>query len=102
MYEPSNIKSPGGPDKVAYIGAFGKRQYEAIAERLVELSQQEGEWVSLSAESFVPGTFDELWRAESDLEIMATSGYLSITKDGFFELTQTAIKVLAENYPSGK
>lgn len=106
MYTPSNIKKPDEFPQDEFLNphhlysGFGKYEYEIIIQRLLEKSQKQGEWISLDPNEFFLLFRDED-RARGYLEEMASTTRI-LTKNGWgrFELTDDAIGVLAENYPS--
>ena len=105
MYSPSNIKRPSefpqnaltNPDHSYHC--FGKFEYEIIAQRLLDISQQGGEWVTLFPYQFIP-PFRDIGEANRRLMEMADETGLLTRDRGKFELTKSAIDVLFENYPS--
>ena len=106
MYSPSDIIRPEefpqdaltNPDHLYHC--LGKFEYEIIAQRLLDASQQRGEWVSLPFGDFVP-PFREFKEASRRLQQMASESRLLTKEKGIFRLTERAIEVLVENHPSG-
>ena len=105
MYTPLDIKRPDefsqsilpSPDHL--YDCFGKYEYEIIAQRLLDVSQQRGEWVSLHMGDFVP-PFTNIGDADVYLQQMAYQSILLIKEEESFRLTGEAIEVLVEKYPS--
>ena len=105
MYNPSNIKRLDEFPKDALTiphhlyHCFGKYEYEVIAQRLLDISQQRGDWVSLPTEDFVP-PFTNFEGASYRLQEMAGETLLLTKEEESFRLTKVAIEVLVGNYPS--
>lgn len=109
VIRPSDIKSPSElststsliPEHHLYTDSLGKYQYEIIAQKILEVSQQRGEWVSLTYADFVP-PFENMEQAIGWLEQMAWESRHLNKKGKRFELGKTAKKALFEEYPSTK
>jgi hypothetical protein len=105
MYNPSDIKRPDEfsqdilPASHHLYYCFGKYEYEIAAQRLLDVSQQREEWVSLPVEDFVP-PFEDTEDANYYLQKMAHESRILIKEKESFRLTGEAIEVLVENYPS--
>lgn len=104
MYMPSDIKRPSEFEQDVlthpnhlYTG-FGKCEDELIIQRILLESQEEGNWVSLPAESFAH-LFKTLGYAQFRLEDMVERTPHLEREGEEYSLTQRAIERLVEKYP---
>ena len=81
-----------------YLGVFGKSEYEWIMGKIVEASQQAGQWIAVDWPFLKDDHPSYAGGEASHLGQMVNNGLLEL-ENGKYKLTYASIQRLARKYP---